>query len=100
VTDEPPRSDEPVPARPGFTARLEEKRQTYQPGLWSRLIAIAAIGVYALLFVVLNTRHVKVSFVFTSTRVSLIWVILLSLGVGVALGVLLSQLHRRRQRSR
>jgi uncharacterized integral membrane protein len=100
VTDEPPRSDEPVPARPGFTARLEEKRQTYQPGLWSRLIAIAAIGLYALLFVVLNTRHVKVSFVFTSTRVSLIWVILLSLAVGVALGVLLSQLHRRRQRSR
>jgi uncharacterized integral membrane protein len=68
--------------------------------LWSRLIAIAAIGLYALLFVVLNTRHVKVSFVFASPRVSLIWVILLSLAVGVALGVLLSQLHRRRQRSR
>ena len=86
--------------RPGFGARLEEKRQTYQPGLWSRLIAIAAIGLYALLFVVLNTRHVKVSFVFTQTRVSLIWVILLSLGVGIVLGVLLSQLHRRRQRRR
>jgi uncharacterized integral membrane protein len=86
--------------RPGFKARLEEKRQTYQPGLWSRLIAVAVIGIYALLFVVLNTPHVKVRFVFASTRVSLIWVILLSLGVGVALGVLLSQLHRRRQRSR
>ncbi|MDX6476785.1 MAG: hypothetical protein QOH95_2296 [Gaiellaceae bacterium] len=103
MTAEPPREPQvkaPVkPQRPGFTARLEEKRQTYQPGLWSRLIAIGLIGLYALLFVVLNTRHVKVSFVFTSTRVSLIWVILLSLGVGVALGVLLSQLHRRRQRS-
>jgi uncharacterized integral membrane protein len=96
---EPERSEpERVDKRPGFTARLEETRQTYQPGLWSRLIAIAAIGLYVLLFVVLNTRAVKVSFVFASTRVSLIWVILLSLGVGVVLGVLLSQLHRRRQR--
>jgi uncharacterized membrane protein affecting hemolysin expression len=43
---------------------------------------------------------VNVDFVFTSPRVSLIWVILLSLGAGVVLGVLLSQLHRRRQRRR
>jgi uncharacterized integral membrane protein len=105
VTDAPskePERNEPDRKAKGasFTDRLEETRQTYQPGLWSRLIAIAAIGLYALLFVVLNTRGVKVSFVFVSTRVSLIWVILLSLGVGVVLGVLLSQLHRRRQRSR
>jgi uncharacterized integral membrane protein len=92
VTDENPRK------KPPLATRLEEGRQTFQPGLWSRLIATALIALYALLFVVLNTQHVKVSFVFTSTRVSLIWVILLSLAVGVALGVLLSQLHRRRQR--
>jgi len=103
VTDAPgsePPHDEPErrARRASFTDRLEETRQTYQPGLWSRLIAIAAIGLYALLFVVLNTRAVRVRFVFASTRVSLIWVILLSLAVGVALGVLLSQLHRRRQR--
>ena len=96
MTGEPPQE----PHRPGFTERLEEGRQTFQPGLWSRLIGIGVVGLYALLFVVLNTKHVKVSFVFTSTRVSLIWVILLSLVVGVTLGVLLSQLHRRRQRSR
>lgn len=100
MTDAPPDEPEPQATSPSFTERLEETRQTYQPGLWSRLIAIAAIGLYALLFVVLNTRRVKVSFVVVSTRVSLIWVILLSLGVGVALGVLLSQLHRRRQRRR
>ncbi|MFL5928083.1 MAG: lipopolysaccharide assembly protein LapA domain-containing protein [Gaiellaceae bacterium] len=87
-------------SRPGLSDRLEETRQTFQPGLWSRLIALAVIAIYVLLFVVLNTRHVHVDFVFASPRVSLIWVILLSLGVGVVLGVLLSQLHRRRQRSR
>lgn len=84
--------------RRGFTKRLDEGRETFQPGLWSLLIGIALVVIYLLLFVVLNTRHVEVSFVFASTKVSLIWVILLSLAAGVALGVLLSQLHRFRMR--
>ena len=100
MVDEPPSghpADEPEAASPG---RLERGRQTFQPGLWSRLIGIGIVGVYLLLFVVLNTRRVPVKFVFTSTRVSLIWVILLSLGAGVVIGVLLSQLHRFRMRKR
>jgi uncharacterized integral membrane protein len=91
---------EPAAKAPGLTARLEEGRQTFQPGLWSRLIGLGVVGVYLLLFAVLNTRHVPVKFVFTTTRVSLIWVILLSLGAGLVLGVLLSQLHRHRTRKR
>ncbi len=86
--------------RRGLADRLEQGRQTFQPGLWSRLIGIGVVAVYVLLFVVLNTRHVPVKFVFASTRVSLIWVILLSLAAGVVLGVLLSQLHRHRMRTR
>jgi uncharacterized integral membrane protein len=86
--------------KPGLADRLEEGRQTFQPGLWSRLIAIGIVGLYLLLFVVLNTRRVPVKFVFASTSVSLIWVILLSLVAGIALGVLLSQLHRHRMRKR
>jgi uncharacterized integral membrane protein len=100
VTEEPNLEPQDESSRPGLSNRLEETRQTFQPGLWARLIALAAIGVYVLLFVVFNTKRVNVDFVFTSPRVSLIWVILLSLGVGVVLGLLLSQLHRRRQRSR
>jgi uncharacterized integral membrane protein len=95
VKDAP--AGEPEP-RPGLTKRLEEGRQTFQPALWSRLIGIGVVGVYLLLFVVLNTRHVQVSFVFAKTRVSLIWVILLSLAAGLILGVLVSQLHRFRMR--
>jgi uncharacterized membrane protein affecting hemolysin expression len=38
--------------------------------------------------------------VFHSTRVSLIWVILLCLAGGVVLGVLLSQVTRHRRRNR
>lgn len=87
-------------AHPKLSERLAEGRQTFQPALWARLVAIGLVAIYAILFVVLNTRSVKVSFVFISTRVSLIWVILLSLGVGLVLGVLASQLHRHRQRRR
>jgi uncharacterized integral membrane protein len=86
--------------RPGLGQRLEEGRQTFQPGLWSRLIALSVVGIILLLFVVLNTRHVKVSFIFASTRVSLIWVILLSLVIGIVIGVLASQIHRFRMRHR
>lgn len=91
MTDEPKR---------GLTDRLDQGRETFQPALWAQLLAIGIVALYALLFVVLNSRHVKVSFVVVSTHVSLIWVILLSLAAGLALGVLLSQLHRHRQRSR
>jgi uncharacterized integral membrane protein len=100
VTEKPEEQEQRREPAGGLRARVEEGRQTFQPGLWSRLIGIAAISLYAVLFVVLNTRRVKVSFVFVSTRVSLIWVILLSLAVGTVLGVLASQLHRRRQRRR
>ena len=65
-----------------------------------RLGELRAIGLSLLFFVVLNTHHVSVKFVFATTRVSLIWVILLSLGAGVVLGVLLSQLSRHRRRKR
>jgi len=90
--------DREGPQRSSFTSRLEEGRQTFQPGLWSRLIGIGLVLLYLLLFAVLNTRHVKVSFVVVSTTVSLIWVILLSLAAGLVLGVLASQIHRYRMR--
>jgi len=65
---------------------------------WIQLTAIGLIGLYALLFIVLNTHRAKVSFVFGTTRVSVIWVILLSLAVGFVLGWLGSRLNRRRKR--
>jgi uncharacterized integral membrane protein len=85
-------------ARRGLTQRLEEGRRTFQPGLWARLFGLAVIGIYFVLFVVLNAKAVKVRFVFATAKVSLIWVILLSLLIGLVAGTLLSQLHRHRQR--
>ena len=88
----------PEETSPSLVERLEEGRRTFQPGLWARLIAIGVVAIYLLAFVVLNTRNVRVHFVIGSTRVSLIWVILLNLAAGVVLGVLLSQIHRHRRR--
>jgi uncharacterized integral membrane protein len=65
---------------------------------WVQLAAIGIVALYALLFIILNTHRVKVSFVFATARISVIWVILLSLAVGLVLGVLLSRLNRRRKR--
>ena len=67
---------------------------------WAPLAAVALITVYAVLFVILNTHHTKVSFVFFSTRVSVIWVILLSLAAGLVLGLLVPRLNSRRHRGR
>jgi uncharacterized integral membrane protein len=65
---------------------------------WVQLVAIGLVALYAIFFIVLNTHRAKVSFVFGTTRISVIWVILLSLAVGFVLGVLGTRLNRRRKR--
>ena len=75
----------------------EEQAKRQRPP-WVQLAAIGIVALYALLFIILNTHRVKVSFVFATARISVIWVILLSLAVGLVLGVLLSRLNRRRKR--
>ena len=65
---------------------------------WIQLTAIGLVALYTILFIVLNTNRAKVSFVFASTKISVIWVILLSLAVGFVLGVLGTRLNRRRKR--
>jgi uncharacterized integral membrane protein len=107
VTDETT-TDTPAEPSPAETPekhetlveRLEESRRTFQPGLWLRLVVGGGAIVYLTLFVALNTRKVKVSFVFGETHVSLIWVILLAVALGLVVGTLSSQLHRFRRRKR
>ena len=70
--------------------------QEWQPRLYLVLIGLGLLLAYAIAFVVQNDERVRVDFVLASADVSLIWVILLSLAIGVLVGVLLSQLYRRR----
>jgi uncharacterized integral membrane protein len=95
-----PPAEPAQPAQPGLGDRLQEGRRTFQPGLWIRLTIFTAALVYLILFVVLNSHKVRVHWVFTTTRVSLIWVIVLAGLIGLVLGVLASQVRRFRSHRR
>ena len=93
------RSDEEPPEQPaGEPVPAEEGLRQWQPRLYLKLIVLFAVIAYAIAFVLENHRQVDMHFVFGTARVSLIWLVLLSLVLGLIGGVLLSQLSRRRRR--
>jgi uncharacterized integral membrane protein len=75
--------------------RLDEQ---WQPRLYVRWIALIALTAYLIAFILENGKRVSVHFVFVTTRVSLIWVVLLTLALGAIGGILIAQLDRRRRR--
>jgi len=76
----------------------DEVADRWQPRLYLRLIVLGLLVAYAIGFVLENRGQVRVHFVLTSAHVSLVWLILLALGVGLLGGILLGQLERRRRR--
>jgi uncharacterized integral membrane protein len=72
----------------------------YQTRLWLLIGGLGLLVAYGLYFVLANDNQVSVKFLFFKATTGLIWVILLSLAIGVAAGLLLSQLYRRRSASR
>ena len=76
----------------------EEQIREWQPRFWAKLIAVVVIACYLIAFVLENRKAVHLHFVLFTARVSQIWLILLVLAIGILLGALLSQLHRRRSR--
>ncbi len=76
----------------------EEQIREWQPRFWAKLIAVVVIACYLIAFVLENRKTVHLHFVLFTARVSQIWLILLVLAIGILLGALLSQLHRRRSR--
>ena len=76
----------------------DEVSDRWQPRLYLRLILLGLLVAWAIAFILENRTQVNIHFVLTTTRVSLVWVILLALGVGLLGGILLAQLERRRRR--
>ena len=85
-----------LPRRPRIDTR--EVGDRWQPRLYARLVALVLLGAYAIAFVLENGKQVNVHFVLATARVSLVWLILLALAVGLIGGILLAQLERRRRR--
>jgi uncharacterized integral membrane protein len=85
-----------LPRRPHVdTDQLEEN---WQPKLYVRLLALVVLVAYVVAFVLENRKQVNLHFVFATASVSLVWLVLLSIALGLSGGILLAQLERRRRR--
>jgi uncharacterized integral membrane protein len=83
-----------------FARRLEDPNvQQWQPRLYLTVIGLVLLIAYLIAFALENRKQVSLHFVLFTAHVSLIWLILLSLVIGVLGGVLLSQLYRRSRRA-
>jgi uncharacterized integral membrane protein len=69
----------------------------WQGRLWAILIGLFLLALYLIAFISKNDREVEIDFVLFTATVSLIWLIVLMLALGVLGGVLLSQIYRRRR---
>ena len=70
----------------------------WQPRLWLVIVGLALLGLYVIAFIVRNDDRVTIDFLLFSANTSLIWLVILSVTIGIVAGVLLSQLYRRRAR--
>ena len=61
-----------------------------------KLVLWAVVAVYAVAFLLLNSSKQEVSFVFFSVNTRLIWLILLSMGLGAVLANILPRWWRSR----
>lgn len=75
-----------------------DEAQEWQPRLYATLIGLGLTVGYLIAFVVENSKQVSIHWVLATTHASLIFVILVSLAIGILVGVLVSQLYRRRWR--
>lgn len=78
--------------------RPEGFRRQWQPRLYFRIVLLGLVLAYGTAFVLENRKQVTVHFVLATASVSLIWLILLAVALGLLAGVLLSQLYRRGRR--
>jgi len=99
VQDEPEQGQAPPEAEEERASEPEEGfGRQWQPRLYLRIVVIGLLIAYGIAFVLENNKHVHVHFVLGTAQTSLIWLVLLSVALGLVLGVLLSQLYRRRRR--
>ena len=65
-----------------------------------KVVLLGLVGLYLLLFIILNSREVSVRFVFFSTRISLIVGLALVAALGFIAGYMTNELRDRRKRNK
>ena len=73
-------------------------RYGHRGSMYASLAALIAAGVYLILLIARNTRHVRLDYVFGHADARLIWLIIISAIAGWILGIATSSLIRRRTR--
>ena len=76
---------------------MSDGRDRSEWKLWAALGLLALVVAYVIAFIVENSRKVTIHWVFGSSNSSVIWLIVVNLLIGVAAGLLISQLYRRRR---
>ena len=103
IPDEPrspaPPAPDVAPPVPPPPADEGDQPSTWQPLLYAKITVLLVVIAYAIAFVVQNTDQIRIDFVFSTTKVRLIWTMLLLLAIGLIGGILLSQLYRHRRRA-
>jgi uncharacterized integral membrane protein len=69
----------------------------WQGRLWALIVGLFLLALYAIAFIVRNDDRTEIDFVLFTATVSLIWLIVFILALGMLGGVLLSQIYRRRR---
>ncbi len=67
------------------------------PRFYATLAALLFFIAYSIAFIVGNDKHISIDFVFATAKVSVVWMILLLLAVGLIGGILLVELYRHRR---
>ncbi len=73
-------------------------RKAHRVRLYLYAVMAVALLVFLIALAVANTRHVKVSWVFGTSSVSLVWLVLFSAILGLLLGAIMGALFRWRTR--
>ena len=98
-----PEQEAPTPEAPTPVAETRFRRgvrYSHRTGLYVSLVVLIATIVFLILLIAQNTRHVKVDYVFGSTRTRLVWLVIISAITGWVLGIATAFLIRRRKRWR
>jgi uncharacterized integral membrane protein len=82
----------------GETGGARFARRAHRVRLYLHLIVAVALLVFLIALAVANTGHVRVSWVFGTSSVSLVWLVLFSAILGLLLGVVIGALFRWRTR--
>jgi uncharacterized integral membrane protein len=100
---DPPARSVANPGAPAHTCRVAgdvDKQPADDRLLTPRRVVVGLIGLYLLLFVLLNTRRVHVSFVLFSVRTHLLTALLLTTLLGFAAGFFVGGRSRPRKKTR